>query len=83
MQRIVPYQPPTDRCTIRELMEGRAAGTDEGGIPPAGLPRRPPKLAYREEDRVAARMRVWARRIEPWRGEEGQPRSEQGTSEEL
>ena len=78
MQCIVPYQPP--RPTIRELMEGRAPGTDDGGIPPAAYPRRPPKSAYREEDRVAAERHVWARKIRPCRGED--KRGAQETSEE-
>ena len=34
MTRIEPYQPP--RPTIRELMEGRPAGEDDGGVPPKG-----------------------------------------------
>ena len=32
MTRIEPYRQP--RPTIRELMEGRPAGADDGGIPP-------------------------------------------------
>ena len=32
--RIESYRPP--RPTIRELMEGRLAGADDGGIPPKG-----------------------------------------------
>ena len=80
MQRIVPYQPPTDRFTIRELIEGRAAGAEEGGIAPAGLPQWPPKSAYRQEERVAAEQRVVARSIQPWRGEE--QRGAQRNSEE-
>ena len=72
MGRIIPYQLPTDGPTIRELMEGRPAGADERGIPPAGLPRHPPLSAYREEDRMAARRRAWAWQIEPWRGERQQ-----------
>ena len=35
MTRIEPYRPP--RPTIRELMEGRPAGEDEGGVPPKGV----------------------------------------------
>ena len=81
MQRIEAYQPPADHPTIRELMEGRAAGADDEGIPPAGLPRRPPRSAYREEGRVAARRRVWARRIERWQREERRARGMQGTRE--
>ena len=36
MTRIEPYRLP--RATIRELMEGRPAGADDGGIPPEGVP---------------------------------------------
>ena len=36
MTRIEPYRPP--RPAIRELMEGRPAGADDGGIPPNGEP---------------------------------------------
>ena len=43
--RIEPYQPP--RATLRELMEGRAAGTDDEGIPPMGYLGGPPKLPRR------------------------------------
>ena len=35
MQPMVSYQPSCP--AMRELMEGRAAGADEGEIPPAGL----------------------------------------------
>ena len=35
MTRIGPYRPP--RPTIRELMEGRPAGEDDGGVPPEGV----------------------------------------------
>ena len=34
MTRSEPYQPP--RPTKRELMEGRPAGEDDGGVPPQG-----------------------------------------------
>ena len=34
MTRIEPYRPP--RPTIRELMKGRPAGEDDGGVPPKG-----------------------------------------------
>ena len=68
MTHIEPYRPP--RPTIRGLMEGRPAGADDGGIPPKGYLRRPPKLAYRTEDRAEAERRVRARKIQPWRGEE-------------
>ena len=35
MTRIELYRPP--RPTIRELMEGRPAGEDDGGVPPEGV----------------------------------------------
>ena len=35
MTRMEPYQPPCP--TIRELMEGRPAGEDDGGVPPNGV----------------------------------------------
>ena len=68
MTRIEPYRPP--RATIRELMEGKPAGADDGGIPPKGYPERPPESAYRTEDRAGAEKRVRAREIQPWRGED-------------
>ena len=66
--RIGPYRPP--RPTIRELMEGRPAGEDDGGVPPKGYLGRPPKSAYRSEDRAEALRRVKAREIQPWRGDD-------------
>ena len=66
--RMEPYRPP--RPTIRERMEGRPAGADEGGIPPKGYLGRPPKTAYRTEDRAEDQRRVRARGIQPWRGED-------------
>ena len=63
-----PYRPP--RPTIRELMEGRPAGADDGGVPPKGNLGRPPKSAYRSEDRAEAKGRVRARKIQPWRGKD-------------
>ena len=60
--RIEPYQPP--RPTIGELMKRRAAGTNDGGFCPAGYPRRPPKPAYQEVDRLPAERRVWVRKIQ-------------------
>ena len=65
MTRIEPYRPP--RPTIREMMEGRPAGADDGGVPPEGYLWRPPKSAYRSEDRAEALRRVTARKIQPWR----------------
>ena len=52
LTRIEPYRPP--RPTIRELMEGRPAGEDDGGVPPKGCLGRPPRSAYRSEDRAEA-----------------------------
>ena len=65
MTRIEPYRPP--RPTIRELMEGRPAGADDGGVPPKGYLGRPPKSAYRSEDRVESLRGVRAREKQPWR----------------
>ena len=70
MTRIEPYGPP--RPTIRELMEGRPAGEDDGGVPPKGCLGRPPRSAYRSEDRAEAQRRVRAREIQPWRGDDQQ-----------
>ena len=42
---IEPYRPP--RPTIRELMEGRPAREDDGGVPPKRCLGRPPRSAYR------------------------------------
>ena len=68
MNRIEPDRPP--RPTIRELMQGRPAGADDGGIPPKGYLGRPPKSAYRTEDGAEAQRRVRAHEIQPWRGED-------------
>ena len=68
MTRIEPYRPP--RPTIRELMEWRPAGEDDGGVPPKGCLGRPPRSAYRSEDRAEAQRRVRAREIQPWRGDD-------------
>ena len=43
MTRIEPYEPP--RPTIRELMEGRPEGGEDGGIFPKGYLGRPPMSA--------------------------------------
>ena len=66
--RIEPYRPP--RPTIRELMEGRPAGADEGGVPPKGRLGRPPRTANRSEDRAEALRRGKAREKQPWRGDD-------------
>ena len=55
----------TSITSIRELMEGRAAGMDDGANPPAVYPRRLPKLPYRQDDRVAGGRCVWARKLQP------------------
>ena len=64
---IEPYRQP--RPTIRELMERRLAGEDDGGVPPKGCLGRPPRSAYRSEDTAEALRRVRAREIQPWRGD--------------
>ena len=63
LTRIEPYRPP--RPTIRELMEGRPAGEEDGGVPPKGCLGRPPRSAYRSEDRAEALRHVRAREIQP------------------
>ena len=68
MTRIEPYRPP--RPIIRELMEGRPAGAADSGVPPKGYLGRPPKSAYRMQDRVEAKRCLRAREIQPWRGED-------------
>ena len=75
MTRIEPYRPP--RRTIRELMEGRPAGEDDGGVPPKGCLGRPPRSAYRTEDRAEAQRRVRAREIQAWRRDDQRPAHEQ------
>ena len=70
MTRIEAYWPP--RLTIRELMEGRPAGADDGGVPLKGHLGRLPKAAYRSEGRAEAQRRVRERGIQPWRGEDQQ-----------
>ena len=50
MTRIEPYRLP--RPTIRELLEGRPAKADDGGVSPKGYLQRPPKSAYRTGDRA-------------------------------
>ena len=67
MTRIELYRPP--RPTIRELMEGRPAGEDDGGVPPKGCLGRPLRSAYRSEDRAEAQRRGRAHEIQPWRGD--------------
>ena len=68
MTRIEPYRPP--RPTIRELMEGRPAGEDEGGVPAKGCLGRPLRSAYRSEVSAEAQRCVRAREIQPWRGDD-------------
>ena len=50
--------------------EGRPAGEDEGGVPLKGCLQRPPRSAYKSEDRAEAQRRVRAREIQPWRGDD-------------
>ena len=76
--RIEPYRPP--RPTIRELMEGRPAGADEGGVPPKGGLGRPPRTANRSEDRAEALGRGKAREKQPRRGDDR--RRAHGTGEQ-
>ena len=78
MTRIEPYRP--HRLTIRELMEGRPAGEDDGGVPLKGCLGRPPRSAYRSENRAEALRRVKAREIQPWRGDD--PRRAHGAGEQ-
>ena len=68
MTRIEPYRPP--RRTIRELTEGRPAGEDDGGVPQKGCLGRPPRSAYRSDDRTEALRHVRARQIQPRRGDD-------------
>ena len=68
MTRIEQYRPP--RPTIRELMVGRPASKDDGGVPSKGYLGRSPKSAYRSEDRAEALRRVKPREIQPWRGDD-------------
>ena len=70
MTRIEPYRLP--RPTIRELMEGRPAGEDDGGVPPKGCLGRPPRSAYWSKNRAEAQRRVRAREIQPPRGDDQQ-----------
>ena len=59
---IEPYRPL--HPTIRELMEARPAGADDGGIPLKEYLGRPPKSAYRTMDRAEAQRRLRAREIQ-------------------
>ena len=53
MTGIEPYRPP--RPTIRELMEGRPAGVDDGGISPKGYQGTPRKIQpWRAEEQRRA-----------------------------
>ena len=68
LTRIEPYRPR--RLTTRELMEGRPAGEDDGGVLPKGCLGTPLRLAYRLEDRAEALRHVRAHEIQPWRGDD-------------
>ena len=63
MTRIEPYR--LSRPNIRELIEGRLAWADDGGIPSKGYLGKPPKSAYRTKDRAQAERRVRACKIQP------------------
>ena len=76
MTRIELYWPP--RPTIKELMEGRPAGADDGGIPPKGYLGRPLEPTYRTEHTAEAQRRVKAHEIQPWRREDQQRAHEAG-----
>ena len=76
LTRIEPYRRP--RPTIRELMEGQPAGEDDRGVSPKGSLGRPPRSAYRSEDRAEALRHVRAREIQPWRGDDQQRAHEAG-----
>ena len=64
--RAVPAAPPDHQG----LMEGRPAGEDDGGVPPKGCLGRPPRLAYRSEDRAESLRHERAHEIQPWRGDD-------------
>ena len=85
MTRVEPYRPPGP--TIRELMEGRPAGEDDGGVPPKGYLGRPPKgpeAGESERDTAMARGRpaesTRSRRttVRGWAGDRGEGRVERG-----
>ena len=76
MTRNEPYRPPLP--TIRELMEGRPAGANNGGVYPKGYLGRTPKSAYRLEDTAEALRRVRARETQPWHGDDQRRANEAG-----
>ena len=64
--RAVPAAPPNHQGT-----DGGAAGLDDdGGVPPKGCLGRPPRSAYRSDDRAEALRHVRAREKQPWRGDD-------------
>ena len=68
MTRIELYAPP---LPDHQGTDGGAAGRrGRREVPPKGCLGRPPRSAYRSEDRPEARRRVRAREIQPWRGDD-------------
>ena len=61
--RAVPAAPPDHQGTDG----GAAGGRGRRGSPPKGCLERPPRSAYRSEDRVEALRHVRAREKQPWR----------------
>ena len=78
LTRIEPYRPP--RPTIRELMEGRPAGEDDGGVSPKGCLGRLPRSAYRSEDRAEALRHVRRVRYSLGAGTTSGEHTEQGNN---
>ena len=62
----VPAAPPDHQGTDG----GAAGGRGRRGVPPKGCLGRPPRSAYRSEDRAQALRHVRAREIQPWRGDD-------------
>ena len=54
MTRIEPYEPP--HPTIRELIEGRPEGAEDGGIPPEGVPGEAAHVRLKEEGQGGGRL---------------------------
>ena len=68
MTRIEPYRPP--RPTIRELMEGRPAGEDAGGVPLKGVSGEAVQVGLQVGRQGGGPEAVKAREIQPWRGDD-------------
>ena len=64
--RAVPAAPPDHQGTDG----GAAGGRGRRGSPPERCLGRPPRSAYRSEDRAEALRHVRAREIQPWRGDD-------------